>query len=1030
VESVFVNIQVLSTTGSGYLSDYEADDSTNPGQTSVSFGTGLAESGSDVVTVAPPGTNNSGDILVTDNGSSTITLAIQVEGYFTDASQVNGPGDTYSSVNPTNLVTNVSIPAGTTSTFNLLSDAEADNLIGSQDAANVDAFQIEVGTINPSAYGYLNFIGGNTYCDDPGPDTGVYVNITSPLRQMVYQPDEKDRLTDIIQPELSSCSNSYTNGDIQIANEGADAVTIQVALYGYLVNSSTTDVIGSEYTPLPSGPDLICDTRVSGSGNCDNENGDSYSGALASDSSITVQETGFDSGVIPSTGVSEVADEIDAVNPTSTGWLTVTPYGTSPLSTVPVVNFSSSYNGADVSFQDTYTASTSSSGAITIYNDSPGTVEIVVSARGYWTGAGTPSEPNSLSSVYDYSSSSTELSWSAPDSDGGNPISSYNLLVNGTVVDSYGPATFSATVPTNPTDTVSLEAVNALGAGAPTTPIAADPMVQNSEEAESATTGTSSAVQSQVSISADEASSLPVIWTGSVVDPNGDPIAASITAYAVPIEDENAASTVIPLAEIPLASGTTGPGGEFELQASPTSALSGIETSDGTFMVLLYVSTSSFTSVYQEFMQVQLPQQINGNQVMVTDTPDPTGLTADGTDSASMAANWVQTSDIQGSGVTPLSSGGDITVPSGTASASTDVETNYPQMGPLPVGADTGYESAITVPVGGGGSGLQVGTEACGPWGTEVAQGKKWVSEYQFAAMPNSTWQWSGNESQGTSYVNTASMEIEDSTPLFSINAGNEEGASGSNSSTLTWGTFSTASGNKDSKGQVISALLYQMRLEYFQAKCYSAADASYLVQYADLFGYSGPQTFLGVWDNAGYSECFSQVSWNWGAFAGWGNGGKRWGNGQPAVIYGTGGAYDNERHYAAGEKTLTACGSSVGLTVDGGGGYLANQVGQTAWSQNDVSASIGPNAISIGLSFGPLSIGGSFTLDLTGTDTNSSTSQQNHEFWMKNTYSSTDRSAQVCPTVGKWVNSNDVSQGTFFSGGDGDFVGNVSSQD
>jgi hypothetical protein len=481
VEAVFVNIQVLSASGSGYLTDYEADDSANPGQASVSYGSGLAESGSDVVTIAPPGSTNAGDILVTNNGSATITLAIQVEGYFQDGSQ-SSPGDTYMSVTSTNLVTNDSVPADSTSKFNLLQDAENDGLIASQDAGNVDAFQIEVGTINPSGYGYLNFIGGNTYCNNPGAGTGVYVNITSSLRQMTYQPNEKDRLTDIIQPELSTCnSTSYADGDIQVVNGGSSAVTIQIALDGYFINPTTTDIAGSEYTPIPNGPIAICDTRVNDPDICQDENGNLFSGAVPAGQSITVQEAGLDG--IPAAGmVSEVADEVDAVNPSSTGWLTVTPYGAGP-STVPVVNFSSSYPGADVSFQNTVVTPTSSSGAITIYNNSPsGTVQVVVSARGYWLTATTPDPPSAITTQV--ANGVATVAWGEPD-DNGSPIDSYVLddVTTNTTVTVPGDYTNSAQIAVSaPSDQLEITAVNCstissgvcTGSGSPSSQFTAD----------------------------------------------------------------------------------------------------------------------------------------------------------------------------------------------------------------------------------------------------------------------------------------------------------------------------------------------------------------------------------------------------------------------------------------------------------------------------------------------------------------------------------------------------------------------------
>lgn len=460
--SAFVSLQVLSATGSGtgYISDYEADIS-NPGQASVSYGSGLAESGSDAVAIAPVGTSGAGDILVTNNGSLTITFAIQVEGYFTDGSQ-SSPGDTYVGL-PSVSLQSQTISANSSLSFPITQDAINDGVISQADSSNVDALAIQVGTINPTAAGYLSYVDGSDYCYD-----GQYVNLTSTLRDMSFQSEEKDRLSDIVQPELTSCSSGYSGGPISIFNHGTSPVAVQIKLQGYFINPSVSDIAGAEYQPLPDGPAKVCDTRADSGVTCEDETGHAFTGAIPAYSSVNVLEAGV-AGIPSAASLSAVANEIDALEPDSTGWLTVSPYSATgqDQSTQPAVNFSSAYPGADVSFQAAVATQTSS-GAITIYNDSPGTVEIAVSARGYWLSAQVPQPPGQVQSSY--SNGDANVSWS-DSSDGGAAIQSFTVYTSSGGSITVGGTSSQATLLANGSDQVSVYASNEIGSGQSTPPV-------------------------------------------------------------------------------------------------------------------------------------------------------------------------------------------------------------------------------------------------------------------------------------------------------------------------------------------------------------------------------------------------------------------------------------------------------------------------------------------------------------------------------------------------------------------------------
>jgi len=533
VTAVFVNIEILSASASGFLTDY-ASDQPNPVGASVSFYSGLAVSGSDVLTVGGQyDPTQYGDVTFKNNSSGTIQLAVQVEGYFTDGTQ-GISGDSYFGVPWNDQVdtrSGLGVPNGNGANggpvgklqpgASLTVSVKGPNGIpyGGVSAADIDAMDIEIGALNASAYGFLNVEGANT---NTANDNG------SQLRTLAYQPGLKARLTDVVQ---IGSSQTFT-----IVNNGSAAIDVQIVISGYFLNSTADSVPGSEYLPLDNNQQ-ICDTRV----------GCPFGGTtryrLAANASINVQETGVDG--IPSTGVSAVAAEIDAVNPSAAGWLTVNPYGSAPAFSEPF-NFAPNDNTA--LFDNSVVTQTGSNGAITITNSSSGSVDVVVSARGYWLGASVPDAPQNPDATYD--GTNANLTWDAPSSDGGSAISSYVLNFTSGLQVSVPASQNTASVATVSTDQFSVVAVNAMGAGQPSSEMTvqgADPTGASSAQiVADGQAYLSNLAASEVPMQAcqGEPNPAPAGTISGLVEYNGSPLASE--TVDVVLEDTTGGSASYP----------------------------------------------------------------------------------------------------------------------------------------------------------------------------------------------------------------------------------------------------------------------------------------------------------------------------------------------------------------------------------------------------------------------------------------------------------------------------------------------------
>ncbi len=377
VSDVYVLINAIGPQDSGCLNDYDADDP-NPDICTVSFEPGQNMSDSDIVQVSP-----SGQVSVTNESGGTTNVAVSVMGYFQDFT-APATGQTYVPLPQAQIVDTRSglgapqaqVPAGGSLTIQVTGNGGVPS-----DAAGAALF---IGAANATATGWVSaYPAGGT---------------ASSLAILSYQPNQKAR--DLYFGALSS------SGQLTLVNQGSAPVDLMVGVQGYLVSPAAAEA-GGTYQDVTEA--RMVDTR--------DGTGGVPATPVAAGGSITFTVTGADD--VPATGVLSVAESVAAIGPTASGYLSVYPAGgTDPDN--PGVNFTAGdYQDNDIA------APLSSSGQQTITNHSSGTVNVVVSVRGYYVTPIAPSAPGSVTASV--SGSSATVTWSPPGSDGGAAITGYTV---------------------------------------------------------------------------------------------------------------------------------------------------------------------------------------------------------------------------------------------------------------------------------------------------------------------------------------------------------------------------------------------------------------------------------------------------------------------------------------------------------------------------------------------------------------------------------------------------------------------------
>jgi Fibronectin type III domain len=425
VSAVLVELSAYGPTQSGALEDFDSDGS-NPAIWTVPLLQGENNTVSDIVQVSA-----AGYVSVTNDSSGTTDASVTVLGYVQDDTAQEA-GDLYTAVPYAGILDTRSgfgapqaqIPAGGSLTFQVTGEGSVP-----ADAAGVAVY---LGVSNESQSGWVS-----AYPSD-GSDPG--------LRVLSYQPGDKVR--NLYVGTLSA------SGQLTLVNHGSAPVDMMAAVQGYLVNPTASEQ-GDTYAAMTA--QRIADTR--------NGTGGVPATPIPAGGSITFAATGI--AGVPSSGVPAVVESVAASTPTATGFLSVYPAGTTDPG-----NGAVNFNTADPQDNDLTAAlvsSVSPTGEQTITNHSPGTVDVVVAIRGYYAAPTAPSAPTQVDAGNQ--NGTATVYWVAPTSDGGAPITSYQVTVynaDGSVNQSAsaGPTDTSATIPglsAMGTYSASVYAVNAAG---------------------------------------------------------------------------------------------------------------------------------------------------------------------------------------------------------------------------------------------------------------------------------------------------------------------------------------------------------------------------------------------------------------------------------------------------------------------------------------------------------------------------------------------------------------------------------------
>ncbi|MCL4449046.1 MAG: hypothetical protein M1483_04565 [Actinobacteria bacterium] len=163
-------------------------------------------------------------------------------------------------------------------------------------------------------------------------------------------------------------------GTIDIYNGSDGTSDVVVDVEGYFMPASSTTGTG-HYQPLPT-PQRICDTRPASTTTPNNQCTDHPLQAGTSSQTLTVQVAG--KAGLPVTGVSAVALNVTAINPSVFSYLTVYP-ASATRPTVSNLNFV-----AGETVPNRVIVGLGTNGSIDVYNFA-GTVDVAIDVTGYFT---------------------------------------------------------------------------------------------------------------------------------------------------------------------------------------------------------------------------------------------------------------------------------------------------------------------------------------------------------------------------------------------------------------------------------------------------------------------------------------------------------------------------------------------------------------------------------------------------------------------------------------------------------------------
>ena len=233
-----------------------------------------------------------------------------------------------------------------------------------------------------------------------------------------------------------------TGGKVSIYNS-VGSIQILADVEGYFTTNASG---GSFYVPITQ--NRIMDTR-SGLG-----------GSTTLQAARSVPLTISGTPGVPAAGVTAAAVTLTAVGASSASWLELYPDGTTRPSPAASLNYPVS-----VAVSNMVIVPVASDGKIQVYN-AGGTVNAIVDVLGYFTAAGVPSAPLTVSATP--GDAKATVAWAAPLSSNGSPISAYTVTSSPGALTATTTGATSATVSglTDGTSyTFTVTATNASGTG-------------------------------------------------------------------------------------------------------------------------------------------------------------------------------------------------------------------------------------------------------------------------------------------------------------------------------------------------------------------------------------------------------------------------------------------------------------------------------------------------------------------------------------------------------------------------------------
>ena len=290
-------------------------------------------------------------VTVTDNDGDTVTNSI---------SGAETAGSDYTAYGPVRILDTrkglgESSAAAVAADGTLKLQVTGAGTTGDTIPTGITAVVLNVTVVSPTANGVLTVYGDQDASGDP---------ISNPGTSNLNFRTGENVPNLVIVPVGANGVVDFYNG-----SKGKTQVLADVA--GYFT-ASTAD----KYVAIS--PARVLDTRK----------GIGTGGTVAkipADGSVTLTVEGSDSGTIPSTGVSAVAMNLTAVDATKNGVITAYPTGES-TPTVSNVNYSASQTIANMAI-----VPVSSTGQVTFYNNSSGSVDLLADADGYYSSTTTVS---------------------------------------------------------------------------------------------------------------------------------------------------------------------------------------------------------------------------------------------------------------------------------------------------------------------------------------------------------------------------------------------------------------------------------------------------------------------------------------------------------------------------------------------------------------------------------------------------------------------------------------------------------------